>query len=73
LQALLQKEGFAVSQAGQYSVLFWLWEILPDHWPFMENLTPLFVAVERLVMKIARRFSAHCFIVAQPIHVERGE
>ena len=65
LQALLQKEGFAVSQAGQYSVLFWLWEILPDHWPFMEKLTPLFVAVERLVVKIARRFSAHCFLVAQ--------
>jgi hypothetical protein len=27
------------------------------------------VALERLVARVAGRYSAHCFVVAQPIHV----
>ena len=54
-----------VEQAQQYSVLFWLWEILPDQLPFMEKLTPVFVALERLLVRIGRRYSAHCFLVAR--------
>ena len=65
LQAMLASAGFCVEQAQQYSVLFWLWEILPDQFPFMEKLTPLFVALERLLVRIGRRYSAHCFLVAR--------
>lgn len=67
LRAALHKAGFQVGEAGQYSVIFWLWEILPDHFPFLEKLTPLFVVLERLVVRWARPQSAHCFIVAQPV------
>ncbi|MFO7536843.1 MAG: hypothetical protein R6X32_02150, partial [Chloroflexota bacterium] len=52
-------------EAEQYSVLFWLWEIGPDHWPFLEKLTPLFVAGERLLVRWLRRYSAHCYLVAK--------
>jgi SAM-dependent methyltransferase len=64
LQTMLASAGFRVEQAQQYSVLFWLWEILPDQLPFMEKLTPVFVALERLLVRIGRRYSAHCFLVA---------
>ncbi|MBX3057157.1 MAG: class I SAM-dependent methyltransferase [Anaerolineae bacterium] len=64
LQQQLTDEGFQVAQAGQYSVLFWLWEILPDHLPFMEKLTPLVVPVEQLLVKAARRYAAHAYYVA---------
>jgi len=64
LRQQLEQAGFHVTQAQQYSVLFWLWEILPDHFPIMEKLTPLFVAVERVFVKFLRRYSAHCFYVA---------
>jgi SAM-dependent methyltransferase len=64
LQRLVQEEGFYVAQAQQYSVLFWLWEVLPDQIPVMEKLTPLFVAVEQLLVRFWRRYSAHCFLVA---------
>jgi SAM-dependent methyltransferase len=69
LQKLLDGAGFRVVESGQYSVIFWLWEIFPDRWPFMEKFTPFFVALERLAARVARRYSAHCFVVAQPIHV----
>ncbi|MCI0394844.1 MAG: class I SAM-dependent methyltransferase [Chloroflexi bacterium] len=65
LQRLLAAAGFQVVQAQQYSVLFWLWEVLPDQIPFMEKLTPLFVAGERLLARAGRKYSAHCFLVAQ--------
>jgi SAM-dependent methyltransferase len=64
LQATLAQDGFRVETADQYSVLFWLWEILPDHFAFMEKLTPLFVAIEQLVVRQFRKQSAHCFYVA---------
>lgn len=56
--------GFRVSEAGQYSVLFWLWEIMPDQLPMMESLTPAVVPVEQGLQRIARRFSAHGYLVA---------
>ena len=64
LQNLLQACGFRMTQAEQYSVLFWLWEILPDHFPFLEKLTPIFVALERLLVRFLRPYSAHCYLVA---------
>ena len=64
LQESLRAHGFVVQQAQQYSVLFWVWEILPDQFPLFEKLTPLFVALERLLVRLFRRQSAHCFFVA---------
>jgi SAM-dependent methyltransferase len=65
LKGLLGEAGFAVEEAGQYSVLFWLWEVLPDHIAFMERLTPLFVAAEQAAGRLARTLGAHCFLVAR--------
>lgn len=65
LASQLADSGFRVRRAGQYSVLFWLWEILPDQLPMMEKLTPLVVPFERLLQRFARRFSAHCYLVAE--------
>jgi SAM-dependent methyltransferase len=64
LQAALVEEGFEIRQAQQYSVLFWLWEILPDQLPTLEKLTPIFVRVEQLLARLLRPYSAHCFMVA---------
>lgn len=64
LKEQLAVNGFCVQQAEQYSVIFWLWEILPDQIPFMEKLTPLFVQIERLFVSLFRRQSAHCYFVA---------
>lgn len=64
LQQQLADEGFRVEKAEQYSVLFWLWEILPDHLPFMEKLTPLVAPVEQVLAKLARRYAAHAYYVA---------
>ncbi|MCZ7673568.1 MAG: hypothetical protein M5U34_43845 [Chloroflexi bacterium] len=57
MKSRLSGEGFGVDKAEQYSVIFWIWEILPDQFPFMEKLTPLFVLVERLFVKL---FSPLC-------------
>lgn len=57
--------GFRVVESGQYSVLFWLWEILPDQFPMMEIFTPIAVFVEQGLQQIGRRFSAHGFLVAR--------
>ncbi len=57
--------GFRVLLAEQYSVLFWMWEILPDQVPAMEKLTPLAVAVEQVAQKVARPSGAHCYLVAE--------
>ena len=67
----LRDAGFSVEQKGQYSVIFWVWEILPDHYPFMEKLTPLFVGLEQLFVRFLRRFSAHCYLVAQRVEQPR--
>ena len=64
LKERLGQHGLRVETAEQYSALFWLWEILPDHFAFMEKITPLFVAIEQLLVKAFRRQSAHCFYVA---------
>ncbi len=64
LKETLGAYGFAVETAQQYSVLFWLWEILPDQLPILEKLTPLFVPIEQLLQKWFRCQSAHCFYVA---------
>jgi SAM-dependent methyltransferase len=61
----LADSGFRVHRSGQYSVLFWLWEIVPDQVPAMEKLTPLVVPLERGLQRAARRFSAHCYLVAE--------
>lgn len=65
LATQLAEGGFRVHKAGQYSVLFWLWEILPDQIPAMEKLTPLVVPVEKWLQRVARRYSAHCYLVAE--------
>lgn len=65
LQERLQEAGFQLKLAEQYSVLFWMWEILPDQLPAMERLTPLFVKLESVLVKRWRRRSAHCYLVAQ--------
>jgi SAM-dependent methyltransferase len=57
--------GFQVTVAEQYSVLFWMWEILPDQMPSMERVTPLFVALEQFVARFLRKYGAHCFLVAE--------
>jgi SAM-dependent methyltransferase len=57
--------GFRVRRAGQYSVLFWLWEIGPDQWPPLEKLTPLIVPIEEALQRLGRRFGAHCYLVAE--------
>lgn len=64
LKETLVQDGFKVETAAQYSVFFWLWEILPDQFPIMEKLTPLFVAIEQVLVKAFRNQSAHCFYVA---------
>jgi SAM-dependent methyltransferase len=64
LATLVAQHGFRVTDSGQYSVLFWLWEVLPDQIPVMESLTPLAVAIERVLQRIGRRFSAHGYLVA---------
>lgn len=64
LRRTLAKHGFEVRHAEQYSVIFWAWEILPDQFGWFEKITPLFVAIEQVLVKFLRRYSAHCFYVA---------
>jgi SAM-dependent methyltransferase len=64
LQYELMRSGFAVNTAVGYSVIFWVWEILPDQFPRLEKLTPLFVKLEEWVHAYAQQFSAHGLIVA---------
>lgn len=62
----VQDAGFDLLHGERYSVLFWLWETLPDQFDAFEAATPLAVAVEK---RLVRRFStqcAHCFFVARP-------
>jgi SAM-dependent methyltransferase len=71
LQQQLTGAHFSVRQAGQYSVLFWLWEILPDQLAVMERLTPLAVRVEQWLQSRWQRHSAHCFFVATRLASDR--
>lgn len=64
LQERVTAAGFTVQQSGQYSILFWLWEILPDQMAFMERLTPFAVRIERWLQHRWQRYGAHCYMVA---------
>ncbi len=64
LQEMVGAAGFQISQAEQYSVLFWIWEIIPDQLPAAEKLTPLFAAFEKFLIRYFRKYSAHCFLTA---------
>ena len=63
---LVRAAGFRVQEAGQYSVFFWIWELLPERFPVLDGLTPLFLALEVPLSHIARRWSAHGYCVAVP-------
>ena len=65
LQSTVSEAQFHIMVASQYSVLFWLWETLPDQIPFFERLTPLAVVLEQQLQRYFRRQSAHCFLVAR--------
>lgn len=67
LQEDVTRAGFELLTAEQYSVLFWLWEILPDQFPVMEHFTPLAVTLEALLARHLSRYSAHCFLVARSL------
>jgi len=58
--------GLDVAEAGQYSVSFWIWEVLPEHISWLDWVTPLFTALEVLLNRIAGRWAAHCYCVAAP-------
>lgn len=60
----LAQAGFRVDESGQYSILFWLWEVMPDQIPPSEKLTPLFVKLEQGLQKLWQDQSAHCYYVA---------
>ena len=64
LQYELMRSGFGVDTAVGYSVIFWVWETLPDQLPIFEKMTPLFVKLEEWIYKWAKQYSAHAFIVA---------
>ena len=65
LQRTVSAAQFEILVASQYSVFFWMWEILPDQFPFLERFTPLAVAFERLAARYFSGQSAHCFLVAR--------
>ena len=67
LQELIAKSGYQITSGEQYSIFFWIWEIVPDQIPFMERLTPLFVLLERLLVQFLRQYGAHCYLVAQKL------
>ncbi len=67
LQNEVTDNDFQLLTAEQYSVLFWIWEILPDQIPLMERLTPIFVRIEQILARFFRRYGAHCYLVAQKV------
>jgi SAM-dependent methyltransferase len=67
----LRHAGFAVQHGEPYSVLFWLWETLPDQFDFMEKLTPLIVPFEQILMRFFKSQAAHCFYIAQSPSAEQ--
>jgi ubiquinone/menaquinone biosynthesis C-methylase UbiE len=66
LVELVQGAGYRLLEAGQYSVLFWIWELLPERVLWLDALTPLFVALELPLNRVAGRWAAHCYCVAVP-------
>jgi SAM-dependent methyltransferase len=67
LQEQVSGAGFELVKVDQYSVLFWIWEIFPDQMPFMEKLTPLFVQMEKVLLRFLRPYGAHCYLVARKV------
>lgn len=67
LQEDVMQGGFEILTAEPYSVLFWLWETIPDQLPAAERLTPLAVAAEEALSRHLARYSAHCFVVARKL------
>ncbi len=67
LQSTVLDAGFQIERAEQYSILFWLWEILPDQFPFMEKFTPLFVNLELGLQRFFNSYSAHVYLVARKV------
>jgi hypothetical protein len=64
LQAQVTAAGFSIQEAEPYSVLFWLWEVLPDQFPAMEQLTPWAVKMEMWLQRRWASYSAHGYLVA---------
>ena len=56
---------FDIITAERYSVLFWLWETLPDQFPFFERFTPVAAALEQRLISAYAGKSAHCYLVAR--------
>ena len=67
LTAQLENAGFMVKQSELYSILFWLWETLPDRYASFEQFTPAFVRLEQLLQKKFNRQSAHAYWMTQKI------
>ncbi len=67
LQQQVARSGFTLLGAEQYSVFFWIWEILPDQFPVLEKFTPIFVTLEKLAVRFLRPLSAHSYLVAQKL------
>ncbi len=65
LQESVSAAQFQIVAAEQYSVLFWMWEILPDQYPSFERFTPMAAAFEQQLLRYFRPQSAHCFLVAR--------
>lgn len=65
LQTIVSEAQLQILVASQYSVLFWMWEILPDQFAFFERFTPLAVALEQQLLRFFQNQSAHCFLVAR--------
>lgn len=60
-------ERFTITESGQYSTLFWAWEILPDQIPAMEKYTPHAVKLEEIASSLFPNTGAHVFIVAKSL------
>jgi SAM-dependent methyltransferase len=65
LNVLVAAANFQIITAERYSVLFWLWEVLPDQFPIFERFTPIAVALEQRLISAFAKKSAHCFLVAR--------
>ncbi len=65
LRAMVSAAQFNIEAAERYSVLFWMWEILPDQLPYFERFTPLAVALEERLSRYFGQKSAHCYLVAR--------
>ena len=63
----VQEAGFDILDAGQYSVLFWIWEILPERFPWLDWMTPFFTALEVSLGVVAGRWAAHGYCVGAAI------